>query len=251
MSAPITIVPVGGLPEVHAGDDLPSLILDALSRCGVALERGDVLVVTQKVVSKAEGRTVDLATVEPSAFARKLAEQWEKDPRQVELVLRESVRIVRMDRGVIICETRHGFICANAGVDASNVGKGGAVTLLPLEPDASAAAIRERALGATGCDVGVIISDTFGRPWREGLTNIAIGVAGMDPFLDYAGQSDDQGYELRVTKIALADELASAAELVMGKLERVPVALVRGLNVAPEEGSARQLVRDAERDLFR
>jgi len=251
MSPALSVVPVHGLPEVHAGDDLPALILAAIAGSGLDLADGDVLVVTQKVVSKAEGRVVDLATVEPSEFARRLAEQWEKDARQVEVVLRESARIVRMDRGVIICETRHGFICANAGVDASNVGRAGAVTLLPVDPDRSAAAIRERIVAASGREVAVIVSDTFGRPWREGLTNVAIGVAGMDPFLDYAGQTDASGYELRVTKIALADELASAAELVMGKLDRTPVALVRGVNVERAPGSARQLVREAERDLFR
>lgn len=251
MSAGIRVFPVGGLPEFRPGDDLGALIVEALAASGPAPEDGDVLVITQKVVSKAEGRIVELATVEPSDFAKKLAQQWEKDPRQVELVLRESARIVRMDRGVIICETRHGFICANAGVDASNVGRTGAVTLLPLDPDASAAALRDAVAAATGKSVAVIVSDTFGRPWREGLTNIAIGVAGMDPFLDYAGQVDNEGYELRVTKIALADELASAAELVMGKLDRVPVALVRGAPVVTGRGSARALVRDAERDLFR
>ncbi len=251
MSAGVRVVPVTGLPEVRAGDDLGAMVVQALAESGAGLADGDVLVVTQKVVSKAEGRVVELATVEPSDFARGLAQQWEKDARQVEVVLWESARIVRMDRGVIICETRHGFICANAGVDASNVGRTGAVTLLPLDPDASAAALREAVSAATGNAVAVIISDTFGRPWREGLTNVAIGVAGMDPFLDYAGQVDGEGYELRVTKIALADELASAAELVMGKLAQVPVALVRGAPVIAGAGSARALVRAAERDLFR
>lgn len=251
MSAAVSVISVPGLPEVCPGDDLPAMILAAIAGAGLHLADGDVLVVTQKIVSKAEGRIVDLATIQPSDFARRLAERWEKDPRQVEVVLRESARIVRMDRGVVICETRHGFICANAGVDASNVGRTGAVTLLPLDPDRSAAAIRDRIVAATGRQAAVIISDTFGRPWREGLTNVAIGVAGMDPFLDYAGQRDASGYELRVTKIALADELASAAELVMGKLDRTPVALVRGLGIEPAAGSARQLVRDPERDLFR
>ncbi len=247
----LQVFPVTGLPEVRAGDALGALVVQALAASEAGLEDGDVLVVTQKVVSKAEGRVVDLATVEPSDFARRLAQQWEKDARHVEVVLRESARMVRMDRGVIICETRHGFICANAGVDASNVGRTGAVTLLPLDPDASAAALRNAVSAATGKAVAVIVSDTFGRPWREGLTNVAIGVAGMDPFLDYAGKLDGDGYELRVTKIALADELASAAELVMGKLDRVPVALVRGAPLVPGAGSARALVRDAERDLFR
>jgi len=251
MSAEVRIIAIEGIPEVHAGDDLASLILGSVQRQGLAFEDGDVLVVTQKVVSKAEGRIVDLESVEPGAFAKEIAERWEKDARVVETVLRESARIVRMDRGVMICETKHGFICANAGVDASNVEKLGTVTLLPLAPDRSAEWLRGRIQEGLGVDVAVVISDTFGRPWREGHVNFAIGVAGMEPVLDYAGKIDPAGYELRVTQMAVADEIAGAAELAQGKLDRVPVALMRGYDYPRGSGTSRQLVRDPERDMFR
>ncbi len=247
----VRIIGVEGIPEVRPGDDLAALILDALGRQGLRLEDGDVVVVTQKVVSKAEGRIVDLTTVEPSAFALNIAHRTGKDPRHVEVVLRESVRVVRMDRGIIIAETRHGFVCANAGVDASNVGPGPLVTILPEDPDASAARIRARLMAATGADVAVIISDTFGRPWREGITNVAIGVAGMLPIRSYVGLQDPYGYPLRVSNVAVADELASAAELVTGKLLGVPVAVIKGYEYPRGEGKARMLVRPADRDLFR
>jgi len=247
----VRVIGVEGIPEVRPGDDLVGLILAALDRQGLRLEDGDVVVVTQKVVSKAEGRIVDLTTVEPSAFARNVAGRTGKDPRHVEVILRESVRVVRMDRGVIITETRHGFVCANAGVDASNVGPGPLVTLLPEDPDASAARIRAGLMAATGADVAVVISDTFGRPWREGIANVAIGVAGMLPIRSYVGQQDPYGYPLRVSNVAVADELASAAELVTGKLLGVPVAVVKGYDYPRGEGSARMLVRPPERDLFR
>jgi coenzyme F420-0:L-glutamate ligase/coenzyme F420-1:gamma-L-glutamate ligase len=250
MAQPVSITALEGIPEVNPGDDLAGFILEAAARQGIAFQDGDVLVVTQKAVSKAEGRIVDLNEVEPSHFAQVLAEQWEKDPRHVEVVLRESKRIVRMDHGVIICETHHGFVCANAGVDASNV-PGGRLTLLPIDPDASAQRIRDGLLRLTGVDLPVIVSDTFGRPWRTGYTEVAIGVAGMAPILDYVGQADTQGRELRATWICIADELASAAELVTGKVNRVPAALIRGYSVAPGEGSAQDLVRDADRDMFR
>jgi len=215
------------------------------------LEVGDVLVVTQKAVSKAEGRIVDLEDVTPSAFAIELALTWEKDPRHVEVVLQEAKRIVRMDHGVIICETRHGFVCANAGVDASNVEKTGTVCLLPVDPDASVRSIRDAVKAQLGVTVAVIMSDTFGRPWREGHVNFAIGIAGIAPVIDYAGQLDPAGYELRVTQMAVADELAAAAELAHGKLDRVPVALVRGYAYPPGCGTAKDLLRDPEKDLFR
>ncbi|MER3397661.1 MAG: coenzyme F420-0:L-glutamate ligase [Chloroflexota bacterium] len=251
MMGEVRVIGVEGIPEVRPGDDLAALILDALGRQGLRLEDGDVVVVTQKVVSKAEGRIVDLTTVEPSAFALNIAHQTGKDPRHVEVVLRESVRVVRMDRGIIIAETRHGFVCANAGVDASNVGPGPLVTILPEDPDASAARIRARLMAATGADVAVIISDTFGRPWREGITNVAIGVAGMLPIRSYVGLQDPYGYPLRVSNVAVADELASAAELVTGKLLGVPVAVIKGYEYPRGEGKARMLVRPADRDLFR
>ena len=251
MSAAISIIPIEGIPEVRAGDDLPAVILGAAQRQGLTLENGDILVVTQKIVSKAEGRIVDLASVEPGPFAREIAERWEKDARVVETVLRESARIVRMDHGVMICETKHGFICANAGVDASNVEQLGTVALLPVDSDASAAGMRARIERDAGVSVAVIVTDTFGRPWREGHVNFAIGVSGMLPVLDYAGQVDPAGYELRVTQMAVADEIAAAAELAHGKLDRVPVALVRGYPYPRGDGSSRNLLRDPEKDLFR
>jgi coenzyme F420-0:L-glutamate ligase / coenzyme F420-1:gamma-L-glutamate ligase len=251
MPTELRIIPVRGIGEVRPGDDLAGLILGALAEEAAALADGDIVVVTQKVVSKAEGRLVDPRDVEPSHTAHMVAAQGAKDAHHYEVVLRETRRIVRMDRGVLICETHHGFICANAGVDESNVAGGQLLTLLPLDPDASAerlrAALRERA----GVDTAVVISDTFGRPWREGQVNVAIGVAGIAPLNDYAGQPDVHGYTMRATNIAVADEIASAAELVMGKVEAVPVALVRGYQYARSEGSARQLVRAPEKDLFR
>jgi len=251
MSEDVRIIGIAGIPEVRPGDDLAAAILDAAQKQGIAFENGDVLVVTQKVVSKAEGRIVDLASVSPGAFAEQIAQQWEKDARVVETVLRESARIVRMGHGVMICETKHGLICANAGVDASNVEQLGTVTLLPVDPDASAEALRQRIEQAAGVSLAVIITDTFGRPWREGHINFAIGVAGMLPLHDYTGQIDPAGYELRVTSMAIADELAAAAELAHGKLDRVPVAVVRGYEYPQGCGAARDMIRDTEKDLFR
>jgi coenzyme F420-0:L-glutamate ligase/coenzyme F420-1:gamma-L-glutamate ligase len=247
----ISIKPLPGIPEIKPGDDLAALIWHALQRASLTLDDGDVLVVTQKVVSKAEGRIVDLASVTPSDFARRYAELAEKDPRQVEVVLRESRRVVRMAGPVMICETRHGFICANAGVDASNAGGGDVVILLPVDPDASARAIRDRLQAESGAIIGVVISDTFGRPWREGQTDVAIGCAGLDPLHEYIGDVDPHGYELRVTAIAVADELAGAAELALGKVSRVPVALIRGYQWSPAERGATALIREPSKDLFR
>lgn len=255
-TAELRIVGLGGIPEVKPGDDLPALIADAIERAGTGLEAGDVLVVTHKIVSKAEGRLVDLRTIEPSDMARRWAERYGKDPRQVEVVLRESARIVRMDRGVLIAETKHGFICANAAVDASNVAPD-TVCLLPEHPDQSAARLRE-AIGArfgfTASDApGVIVSDSFGRPWRQGIVNVAVGVAGLAPLADYRGQYDAAGYELHVSVLAVADELAAAAELVMNKLDARPVALIRGYTppTATPHGTGQDLVLDPARDLFR
>lgn len=246
----IRIIGLVGMPEVRPGDDLAALIVES-SRASAPIEDRDVLVVTQKVVSKAEGRIVDLASVTPSAFAQQIAAQWEKDARQVEVVLGETKRIVRMERGVMICETHHGFVCANAGVDASNVERTGTVCLLPVDSDASARAIRDAVREKLGVRVAVIVSDTFGRPWREGHVNFAVGMAGIAPIIDYAGQHDPAGYELRVTRMAIADELAAAAELVHGKLARVPVAIVRGVEYDDASGAIGELVRPPERDLFR
>jgi coenzyme F420-0:L-glutamate ligase/coenzyme F420-1:gamma-L-glutamate ligase len=238
-----------GIPEIQPGDDLAGLILAA--RSADALRDGDILVVAQKAVSKAEGRLLDLRTVEPSDFALRYAEANERDPRHIEAILRESRRIVKMDRGLLVCETRHGFICANAGLELSNVPGQDIACLLPIDADLSAAKLRQALLERAGLDLAVIISDTFGRPWRDGIVNVAIGVAGMDPLESYIGQSDVHGRELHATVIAPADELASAAELVMGKLRQVPAVVIRGYPYVRAEGSARALVRDPARDLFR
>ena len=239
----VTIWPVEGLPEIREGDDLAALIVDRAE-----LQDGDVLVVAQKAVSKAEGRIVRLAEIEASAEARELAA--DHDPRQLEVILREAARLVRTRPPLVIAETRHGFVCASAGVDASNAPEPGMVVLLPEDPDASAARIRERVSDLSGAAVGVIVSDSFGRAWRQGTTDVAIGVAGVRPLLDLKGLRDATGYELHATVIAVADELAGAAELVMGKTAGVPAAVIRGVN-ALGEGSARELVMPPDRDLFR
>jgi coenzyme F420-0:L-glutamate ligase/coenzyme F420-1:gamma-L-glutamate ligase len=241
----IELIPLEGIPEVRAGDDLAALIAAAAESTGIGLRPDDVLVVTQKVVSKAEDRVVELASVEPSDFAVAWAERWEKDARQVELVLRESAAIVRMGPGgLIISRTRHGFVCANAGVDLSNVGMQEVATLLPLDPDGSAAALRAR-LG-----VPVVISDSFGRPWRNGIVNVAIGVAGLEAVVDLRGQPDAAGRTMLATVIAVADELASAADLAGGKVEQQPVVVVRGYHWAPSEAGMGPLIMEPERNLF-
>lgn len=247
----IRIVPVRGIGEIAAGDDLAALILTALAQQQITLQDQDILVVTQKIVSKAEGRVVDLDTIEPSPFAQAAAAQGQKDPAYYELALRESRRVVRMDKGILITETPHGLICANSGVDESNVAGGRMVTLLPVDSDASARALRQHLAERSGCQVAVIISDTFGRAWREGQVNVAIGCAGITPLVDYAGVHDPYGMTLRASMLAIADELASAAELVMGKIDGVPVALIRGYSYQPSEQGAHALIRVPERDLFR
>jgi coenzyme F420-0:L-glutamate ligase/coenzyme F420-1:gamma-L-glutamate ligase len=239
----LRVIPVKGLPEVGEGDDVAELIAAA-----VELEDGDVVVVAHKVVSKAEGRVVRLAEVEPSARARDLA--GDEDPRRLEVILRQSARLVRTRPPLVIAETRHGFVCASAGVDASNAPEPDTVVLLPEDPDASAARLRARLRELTGADVAVIVSDSFGRAWRQGTTDVAIGCAGLRPLLDLHGERDATGYELHATVIAVADELAGAAELVRGKLDGVPAALIRGFG-AGGEGTARELLIPAERDLFR
>lgn len=245
------VIGLVGLPEVRPGDDLPRLIIEAARQQGTGIQDGDVLVITQKVISKAEGRLVHLTEVRPSARAREVAKATGRDPRLVEVILRESRRIVRQEGPVIITETKHGFVCANAGVDASNVGGGDLVALLPEDPDRSAESIRQAVQEKAGVSVAVIVSDTFGRPWREGHTNVAVGLAGMKPLRDYVGQRDPFGYELRVSTMAVADELAAAAEPVMGKLSRVPVVIVRGFAFEPGAGTVQELIRPPERDLFR
>ena len=239
----MNVLAVKGLPEIEPGADLARLTAEATT-----LEDGDVVVVAHKVVSKAEGRIVDLADVEPSERARALAADG--DPRRIEVVLGESARIVRLRPPLVISQTRHGYVCASAGVDASNAPGPDTVVLLPVDPDASAATLRQRFRELTGRDVAVIVSDSFGRAWRQGTTDIAIGCAGLTPLVDLGGQRDRAGYELHATVIAVADEIAGAAQLVMGKLDAVPVAVVRGLDVGGD-GKAADLVMPPERDLFR
>ena len=241
---------IRGLPELQPGDDLAGLALAAAADQGTPFAPGDVVVLSQKAVSKVEGRLVRLADVAPSALAVEVGRAHKKDPRLIEIIFRESRRVVRMDRGVLITETRHGLICANAGVDQSNVGLGWA-SLLPEDPDASARAFADRVRAAQGVEVAVIVADTFGRPWREGLVNVAIGVAGLRSLQTFLGVPDAHGYTLQATILAVADELAGAAELVMGKLDQVPIAVVRGYRYEPGPGSARELLRDPNMDLFR
>jgi coenzyme F420-0:L-glutamate ligase/coenzyme F420-1:gamma-L-glutamate ligase len=251
----VTVVALDGFPEIGAGADLGALIGDALAARNdlLPLRADDVLVVTQKVVSKAEGAVVDLTSVGPRPEAVAYAEQFGRDPRQVEVVLREARRVVRMERGVIITETRHGFICANGGVDASNVGSrsGSIVTLLPEDPDASAAGIRAAVHERFGVDVPVIVSDSFGRPWRWGIVDVALGVSGLHPLEDLRGTPDRDGRVMQSTVRAVADEIASAAELALGKTAARPVALVRGATFVRGEASIHELLMPPENDLFR
>jgi coenzyme F420-0:L-glutamate ligase/coenzyme F420-1:gamma-L-glutamate ligase len=244
------VIGIEGIPEVHPGDDIARLIVDAAARQGTAIAPRDLLVVGQKIVSKAEGRILRLDDVTPSPVTVTLAAGLGRDPRLVEVILRESRRVVRMDKGVLITETHHGWVCANAGVDQSNV-DADTVALLPEDPDGSSRRLREAVRALCGGDVAVIVADTFGRPWREGLTNVAIGCSGLAPLKSYLGDRDPAGRELSATILAIADELASAAEPVMGKLDRIPVAIIRGFGwVSSEEGS-KPLLRDPARDLFR
>jgi coenzyme F420-0:L-glutamate ligase / coenzyme F420-1:gamma-L-glutamate ligase len=244
------VMGVEGIGEVRPGDDVARLIVEAAARQATPVASGDLLVIGQKIVSKAEGRLVKLADVQPSPIAVAMAPGLAKDPRLVEVILRESRRVVRMDKGVLITETHHGWICANAGIDQSNV-DADAVALLPEDSDRSARGVRDRVRALAGVEVFVIITDTFGRPWREGLTNVAIGIAGFAPLLSYLGERDPAGRPLQATILAMADELAGAAEPVMGKLDRIPAAIVRGLALRPSEESSKPLLRDPARDLFR
>ena len=246
----VSITPITGLPEVTRDASIARLILDAAGRLGVSFHDDDILVVTQKIVSKTEGRVRALNDVTPSARAVEIGHRIGFDPRHVEVILSESVRIVREAPRVLITETRQGFVCANAGVDRSNTGGRELVVMLPERPDESAGQIREAIRQTAGASVGVVISDSFGRPWREGQVNVAIGAAGVQVMRDYRGDRDPDGYQLQGTELAIVDELASAAELVMGKLDRVPVALVRGVRIAGD-GSVRQLLRAPGTDLFR
>jgi len=250
----IEVIGVTGLPEIESGVPIGQLIAAAAVDQGTPVEDGDILVVTQKIVSKAEGRLVDLNNIEPSPYAKQLANDMRKDPRLVELILLESRAIVRMEmeRGILITETKHGFVCANAGIDSSNVPGEDIVCLLPVDSDKSARSIQEVIKSSTGANVAIIISDTFGRAWRDGHSDFAIGVAGIDPMKDYRGTLDANGRVLKVTTIAVADELTSAAELVMAKAINVPVAIIRGYPYSEGTGEGvGPLIRDRTKDLFR
>jgi coenzyme F420-0:L-glutamate ligase/coenzyme F420-1:gamma-L-glutamate ligase len=239
----IQIIPVHGLPEIREGDDLASMIAELAT-----IEEGDIVVVAQKAVSKVEGQVVRLEGIEPSEKARELAGD-ERDPREVEVILREAKRIVRERGPLVIAETRHGFVCASAGVDHSNAPEHGTLVLLPVDPDASARAVRDRVKELMGIDVGVIVTDSFGRPFRQGTTDVAIGVAGIPAMLDLRGTTDRIGYELRSSRVAIADEIAGAADLARGKAEGVPAVVVRGLKLEGD-GSAQEIVIEHELDLF-
>jgi coenzyme F420-0:L-glutamate ligase/coenzyme F420-1:gamma-L-glutamate ligase len=247
----LTVIGLQRIPEVKRGDNLGRMIVAAANRQGLRLKSDDIVVVAQKIVSKAEGRLVSLRNIKASTLAKEVARAMRKDARHIEVILSETKRVVRRRGPHLIVETRHGLVCANAGVDKSNVEGQDFVTLLPKDADRSARRIRGQIMGRTGKKVSVIISDTFGRPWRLGQTNIAIGLSGMSPWIDYRGTKDEFGYELSVTRIATADELAGAAELVMNKVDGVPVAIIRGYFHSRGRGSARQLVRPAAQDLFR
>jgi coenzyme F420-0:L-glutamate ligase/coenzyme F420-1:gamma-L-glutamate ligase len=242
----VHVIAVEGLPEIASGDDLAALIAGA-----VELADDDVVVVTSKVVSKAEGSVVELDGVEPSAFATTFGERWGKDSRLVEVVLQQAQRVVRMAGPVLITETHHGFVCANSGVDQSSSGAAGRVVVLPADPDASARTLRQR-FAALGVDVAVVVSDTFGRPWREGQTDVAVGIAGISPLASYIGQHDPHGHEFRVQELCVVDELAAAAELVKGNTSRIPAAVVRGYPwERDDEASMAAVIRDPAKDLFR
>jgi coenzyme F420-0:L-glutamate ligase / coenzyme F420-1:gamma-L-glutamate ligase len=244
------VIGVEGIGEVRPGDDVARIVIEAAARQGTPLRAADVVVISQKIVSKSEGRLLRLADVTPSTVAAAMAAGLGRDPRLVEVILRESRRVVRMDRGVLVTETHHGWVCANAGVDQSNV-DADMVALLPEDPDRSARAFRDAVRAHARVEVAVIVADTFGRPWREGLVNVAIGVAGFSPLRSYLGERDPAGRPLQATVLAIADELAAAAEPVMGKLDRIPAALVRGLPLAASEDGSKALLRDPARDLFR
>lgn len=247
----VTLIPIDGLPEIKPDDDLAEMLVACVRASGREFAAGDVLAVAQKVVSKSEGRIRKLADVVPGPEAERMAAESGKDAKSLQVVLDETVRIVRWQRGVLIVETRHGFVCANAGVDHSNAGAPDTVILLPVDPDASAARIRAHISANTGVDVPVVITDTFGRAWREGHMNVAIGISGLPALRRYIGEFDPDGYEMRVTEIAIADEIAAASELVMGKLDRRPAAIVRGLAIVGGSETARTYVRPHDKDMFR
>lgn len=242
----IEVVALSNIPEVHPGDNLAALIRDAAKKDQQQIDRSVIVAVAQKIISKSEGAVVDLREIQPSAFAQSWAREWGKDPRLIELILSQTKRIVKMERGILIAETRLGHVCANAGVDQSNVEGDEFATVLPKDPDASAARLREE----LSCGA-VIVTDTFGRPWREGLVDVAIGLAGLAPLEDYRGTSDRRGRKLTGTIVAVADQLAAAAGILMRKPAGCPVVLLRGFEWKAGEGSARALIRSREEDLFR
>jgi coenzyme F420-0:L-glutamate ligase/coenzyme F420-1:gamma-L-glutamate ligase len=247
----LQVLGLSKIPIVKQGDSVADQIVEAAREEGVRIENRDIIVIAQKIVSKAEGHLVSLNSVKPSAQAEKLAKTTGKDPRHVEVILKETARVVRNSGPHLIMETHHGFVCANAGVDKSNVPESDALITLPADPDKSAETIRNRIMELTGAQVGVIISDTFGRAWRIGQVNVAIGVAGVQPIIDYRGSKDMFGYVLNVTQMAVADELASAAELVMRKSTGIPVVIIRGFECILGSGSGKELLRPREEDLFR
>ena len=250
-SGAISIFPIRGLPEIEHGADLAAMIMDAARVAGTPVEDGDVVIITSKIVSKAEGAAIELESVIPSAFAERWAAEWDKDPRVVEVVLAESRRIVRQVGPVLITETHHGFVCANSGVDQSSSGAAGRVVVLPSDPDASARGIRQR-FADLGVQVAIVISDTFGRPWREGQTDVCIGVGGIAPIRSYIGEVDPHGHEFRVQELCVVDEIAAAAELVKGNTSRIPVAVVRGVDyVVDDAATMAPVLRDTSRDPFR
>lgn len=251
MSSEIQLTPIRGIPEIRPGDDLGLMIARAADKMKFKITDGDIIVVAQKIVSKAEGRLVNLESITPSEFAVEIANKQQRDPRLIEVVLSESANIVRSDDHVLITETKHGFVCANAGVDRSNVVGKEWVSLLPVAPDDSALLLKTRFAELLKVNAAVVITDTFGRAWREGLTNVAIGVAGIKPLKDFRGKTDDHGKELSATVLAVADEIAASSGLLMRKTARIPVVVIRGYYFDHGEGSARELVRSKERDLFR
>jgi coenzyme F420-0:L-glutamate ligase / coenzyme F420-1:gamma-L-glutamate ligase len=251
LSSTIQLTPILGIPEVRPDDDIGAMIARAAGGMKFELADGDIVVVAQKIVSKAEGRLVNLESIIPSEFALEIAGRQNRDPRLVEVILSESSNIVKMEGHILITETRHGFVCANAGVDQSNVSGEHWVSLLPVAPDESALSLKRRLTELLNVNLAVIITDTFGRPWREGLTNVAIGIAGVKPLDDFRGQSDDHGRQLSATVLAVADELAAAAGLLMKKTSRIPVVIIRGYEYDHGEGNAQELLRAKERDLFR
>jgi coenzyme F420-0:L-glutamate ligase/coenzyme F420-1:gamma-L-glutamate ligase len=247
LTGELRAIPLRGIPELEEGDDLAALLVEAAAR-GAGFEQNDVLVVAQKAVSKVEGRVVQLAGVEPSERARDLA--GDSDPRRIEVILGEAREVLRARPPLVIAETRHGFVCASAGVDGSNAKGPDTLVLLPLDPDASAARLRSSIRELAGVEIGVIVSDSFGRAWRLGTTDVALGIAGITALVDLDGERDSLGYELHATQIAVADEIAGAAQLVMGKLDGIPAAIVRGLELGGD-GHGSDLVMPRERDLFR